>query len=578
MFSELKESNLQQQKTINALLEKGRFIWGFPRVLEAEYSQQLRKKIIQRIPMVGLTSICFLILFAVLDQFMLPSQLAYTTAFVRILVVCPVIFVVCLWLYIKPPKFYLVLYSIAFLFVSLSAVWVIWFAHREGALLPYEGLMITIMYGFVILGLPLSLACLLNAIVLCAYIFTEPFYILSFNTYVNNVMFLSAMYLAGFVSALILSHSQRNQFLQQVLLNLSEERARFDLEAKNRYLAVASHDLRQPLQAINMMTDHMCEQSNDENLHKLKSAAHALRNMFDQLLDSSKINLDLMKIEHEAVDLMRILKESVTSFTLAYEANHIELILFEEHENQPQTQYVWGDYAAIQRIINNLLQNALVHSGASRVTVSTRAYDQFVDLVIKDNGRGILEADKQHAFEEFMQLDTPNKDQGLGVGLSIVDKLSKAMGFKLCLKSENGCEFIISIPVCNEHPVDDREILQGPSILVVEDDRELAMQYENWFKNWHWNCEVVNTLKAAKASLNDKPDWVITDWNLPDGSGKNVLEWIDDLKNLHSEYDPNILVISSNTHLQAILPENCRYLSKPVTASRLRALLEGFER
>lgn len=578
MFSELKESNLQQQQAINALLEKGRFIWGFPRALEAEYSQQIRKKIIQRIPMVGLTSMVFFMLFAVFDQYMLPPNISSVTASVRIFIVCPVIFFSCLWVYFKAPKYYLIPYGFTFLFGSLSVVWVIWLAHSHSVLLPYEGLMITMMYGFVVMGFPVLIACLLNAITLYVYVVTEPFYVLSFHTYVNNVIFLSAMYLAGFVSAVILSHSQRNQFLQQVLLNLSEERARFDLEAKNRYLAVASHDLRQPLQAINMMTDQMCEQSDDENLHKLKSAAHALRNMFDQLLDSSKINLDLMKIEHEAVDLTRMLKQSIASCSLAYEANHIELILFEEPENQSQPQYVWGDHAAIQRIINNLLQNALVHSGASRVTVSARAYDQFVDLIIKDNGRGILEEDKQHAFEEFMQLDTPNKDQGLGVGLSIVDKLSKAMGFKLCLKSDKGCEFIISMPVCHEHPVDEPEILQGPSILVVEDDRELAMQYENWFKNWHWNCEVVHTLQDAISALAEKPDWVITDWNLPDGSGKNVLEWIDDLKNQDSEYDPNILVISSNTHLQSILPENCRYLSKPVTAPRLRALLEGFDR
>ena len=260
MHSELRQQNQLQQQQLHALLDKGRFIWGFPRALESDYGQHLRKKVLQRVPMVGLTSIVFFVLFAIFDQYMLPANISSTTATVRIFIVCPVILIGCLWIYYKPPKFYLMPYGFTFLFSSLSVVWVIWLAHSHSVLLPYEGLMITMMYGFVVMGFPLLVACLLNAITLYVYVITEPFYYLSFHTYVNNVIFLVAMYLAGSVSAVILSYSQRSQFLQQTLLNLSEERARLDLEAKNRYLAVASHDLRQPLQAINMMAEQMCDQ------------------------------------------------------------------------------------------------------------------------------------------------------------------------------------------------------------------------------------------------------------------------------------------------------------------------------
>ena len=581
MHSDLRQQNQLQQQKLHALLDKGRFIWGFPKALELDYSQHLRKKVLQRIPMVGFTSIVFFLLFAIFDQYMLPANISSVTASARVFIVCPVILIGCLWIYFKPPKYYLIPYGFTFLFGSLSVVWVIWLAHSHSVLLPYEGLMITMMYGFVVMGFPLLIACLLNAITLYVYVVTEPFYYLSFHTYVNNVIFLVAMYLAGSVSAVILSYSQRSQFLQQALLNLSEERARLDLEAKNRYLAVASHDLRQPLQAINMMTDQMCEQTNDEHLHKLQSAAHALSNMFDQLLDSSKINLDLMEIEHAPVDLTHIVKHSMASSSVAYEANHIELHWLDEQgkkitsDNEPDAQYVWGDYAAIQRIINNLLQNALVHSGASMVTLNTCVHDEFIDLIIKDNGRGILETDKAHAFEEFNQLNTQNKDQGLGVGLSIVDKLSKAMGFKLALNSINGCEFIITMPVCHKPPLDSSVSSTGLRILVVEDDASLAMQYDSWFKNWHWNCEVVNTVKGAEVYLDEKPQWVITDWNLPDGSGEDVLNCIETLKQQDSDYTPNIMVISSNTNLENRLPETCQYLEKPITAPRLRALLEG---
>jgi signal transduction histidine kinase len=565
MHSELKEKNKQQYQALDALLKKGRLIFGFPRELEQQYSLHVRKKILQRVPMVGLTSICFLMLFAVLDQFMLPTHLAHTTAVVRTLIVCPIIFIFCLWLYLKPPRFYLLLYSIAFLFVSLSAVWVIWFAHKAGALLPYEGLMITIMYGFVILGLPLFLACLLNAIVLCAYIFTEPFYILSFNTYVNNVMFLSAMYLAGFVSALILSHSQRNQYLQQALLNLSDERSRLDLDAKNRYLAVASHDLRQPLQAINMMSTQMCETSNDENLKKLNAASNALNNMFGQLLDASKINLDLMHVNIEPINLARFFEHIITPYKFSYAKKGINL-----HYDKIDA-WVLSDYAGLQRIINNLLQNSLVHSGASDVYIKGVKDEDRFNLIIKDNGCGISDADKEAAFEEFIQLNTDHSNQGLGVGLSIVKKLIKELDHNMQLNSDHGCEFVISLPVCDS-PVSNEKnsITQGNTVLIIEDDEKLMCQYKTWFENWGWDIAAANCLKQAMPLLERKPFLVMTDWNLPDGNAHTILNKIQNMM----AYEPEVVVVSENDSLHKKINVANQYFVKPITASRLRAAIE----
>lgn len=564
MNSELKEKNKHQYQALNALLKKGRLTLGFPSELEKQYSKQVRKKILQRVPIVGLTSICFLILFAVLDQFMLPAPLAHTTAVVRTLVVCPIIFIFCLWMYLKPPKFYLLIYSIAFLFGSLSAVWVIWFAHKHGALLPYEGLMITIMYGFVIVGLPLFLACLLNSIVLCAYIFTEPFYILSFNTYVNNVMFLSAMYLAGFVSALILSQSQRSQFLQQALLNVSDERSRLDLEAKNRYLAVASHDLRQPLQAINMMSTQMCETSDDENLKKLNQASSALNNMFSQLLDASKINLDLMDVNIESIELSRFFEHIITPFQYAYKQQDMALHCGDINYS------VRSDYGALQRIVNNLLQNALVHSNATDVWVSAERQGTFLIIKIKDNGCGIKAQDQHAAFEEFTQLSDKKQNQGLGVGLSIVKKLTKALDHELHLYSDQGCEFTLRLPLC-EAPKAQKT--KRNSVLIIEDDPMLLAQYESWFNKWGWQVHVANHVQQAFHLLEQRISLIVTDWNLTDGSGEEVLQHLNTMMQHNADYRPSVIVVSENTDLHNKLKLECEYLVKPITASRLRAVV-----
>lgn len=565
MHSELKEKNKQQYQVLNALLEKGRFILGFPRELEHQYSQHVRKKILQRVPMVGITSIGFLLLFSVLDQFMMPAYMAHVTATARIFLVCPVIFVCCLWLYLKPPKLYLVPYGFAFLFGSLSVVWVIWLAHKQGVLLPYEGLMITMMYGFVVLGLPLVFACFLNAVVLCAYIFTEPFYVLSFNTYVNNVMFLSAMYLAGLISALILSHAQRSQFLQQSLLNLSEERSRIDLERKNRYLAVASHDLRQPLQAINMMSTQMCETSDDENLKKLNAASHALNNMFSQLLDASKINLDLMHVNIEPINLSRFFGHIITPYTFSYAKKGMNL------HYEKIDYWVLSDYSGLQRIVNNLLQNALVHSDASDVYVKAIKDGSNLKLIIKDNGCGILDADKEAAFEEFTQLNTESSNQGLGVGLSIVKKLTKALDHKMQLYSDDGCGFVIHLPLCNgpvtngTSPTEDAN-----TVLIIEDDEKLILQYITWFENWGWNIEVASYVQQAVMLLEKKPELVMTDWNLPDGSADTVLNKIHSMM----DFEPKVIVVSENDDLKNKMKGDHQYFVKPISASRLRAAVQ----
>lgn len=95
MHSDLRQQNQLQQQQLHALLDKGRFIWGFPKALELDYSQHLRKKVLQRIPMVGFTSIVFFLLFAIFDQYMLPENISSVTASARVFIVCPVILIGC---------------------------------------------------------------------------------------------------------------------------------------------------------------------------------------------------------------------------------------------------------------------------------------------------------------------------------------------------------------------------------------------------------------------------------------------------------------------------------------------------
>lgn len=548
-------------KQILSLLNDRGYLFGFPKHIEVKYKDYLKKRILQRVPAVGISSVIFLIIFAILDVYLLPRHIEIQTVAVRLFLAIPLIVIACLWLYLRPPRFYLWIYSSVFLIVGLSVVWIIWFTHINNNWLPYEGLMIIMTYGFVVMGLPITLAALLNAIMVLAYAFTEPLMHFSMPMYLNNVTFLVAMYFAGIVSAWILSYAQRGQFLHQYLLKINQKQAKAEIESRNRYLAAASHDLRQPMQAINMLVESLDNDINDERIKKLRTASSSMSNMFTQLLDMSRINLDLVKINKQVVHIKPLIESIVTPLRLKADSLGIAF-----HCNVADEQ-VSSDPAALQRIVSNLIQNALSHSNAKNINILSQNWQDSILIIIADDGKGIPEDAHEHIFDAFSRLDGQQED-GLGLGLAIVKELSHQLGHDIKLVNDDGAKFIITLPKVSTTRLTE----PSSQILIVDDDGGLLSQYQQWFLRWGWDVLVAHSIEQAMPLLINRPQWVLSDMYLEDGTASDLFSYIGEMK----DYQPNGILVSGSQSKQVRATAD-RFklvrLSKPVSPSRLRSAL-----
>lgn len=563
MWYENKKALLEKQEAITDLLESQSYRFRFPSSLEQEYKEYCRHRVRHRIPAVGVSVVAFMLIFVALDFFMLPRFIFQETFLIRVFVIIPLVALVCSWLYLKMPRYYLWPYGLVFLIGSLSVVWIIWRAHSQGVLLPYEGLMITMMYGFVIMGLPLLVSSFLNGLTIFAYGITEPFLYLSFATYINNLLFLGAMYLAGMVSAWILAYSQRSQFLQQELINIREELAVLGLRTKNRYLAVASHDLRQPLQAIQMISEELVKEGKDEKVQQIYSASQSLNSMFNQLLDVSRIQLDTIEIKKIPLSLSEFLRIAVEPYQLTAQKKGIQLHIAKTD--------VWikSDFLGLQRIVSNLIQNAMTHSHCQDIWINVFERQGSVIIEVKDNGVGIAVDDQDTVFDEFTRTARSHDVSGLGVGLAIVKQLAEKLGHTLAFHSDQGCSFQLTID--KAEPANNQAQFQ--SVLIVEDDDMLLHQYVTWFNNWGWKVFASNNCDEGIALLDHQPDVILTDWDVKGRTGEEILNKVGSMEH----YFPKCLVVTGNGLQLKTQQEDrdCLVLDKPISASRLRACLQN---
>ena len=548
---------------INQTLTKG-FPWlTFPKPLEAEFQGFVRQRILNRVLPVGISAGIFVLVFCVLDWFLLHPVVAMHTSIIRIGFVLPTIIVVTLWLYFKPPRYYLWVYSATLLVTSLSIIYIIWLAHVQGIDLPYEGLKIVMMYGFFIMALPFYLALCINIAMVILYALSEPLFYLNFADYLNHVLFLSIILVSAAIGAYVTEHNQRANFLRKRMLDIHHQHALKSIQQKNKYLAAASHDIRQPLQGIAIMGDVLKnERPNDRNIEQLNQGIHSLNSMFTQMLDISKINLNLIQPKIDSISLVDLVRQITNLFQSRLQQHNIELNF------NVQPCYIKSDFTMLSRILHNLIENALNHSQCDAIAVKSSIEGEYVTLNIEDNGKGINEALQSTIFNEFIK--GQQSQDGLGLGLAIVSQFCKHLHHKLKFNSQPGKTiFSLRLPIATPN---NNNLMSQPEkkrILVIDDDQDVLKNIENMLTQWHYDVMCVSGIQHAMNVI--KQDWhcVISDWNLGDGCGDQIIKYAA----LHNI--PSILMSShrTDTLLELTKAYNSHFLRKPLSPSRLRAKL-----
>jgi two-component system CheB/CheR fusion protein len=381
--------------------------------------------------------------------------------------------------------------------------------------------------------------------------------------------------------------TERNRVNQTLALAKSQaERAN---RGKSRFLAAASHDLRQPLQTLSLLQGILLKRVKDPTslrlIGRIEDTLGAMSDMLNTLLDINQLEAGIVRPEIADFPIADLLDRLHHDF--AGMANSKKL----GWRTVTSSLAVRSDPRLLEQILRNLLSNALKYTIRGKVLFGCRRRGDMLRIEVWDTGIGIPEHQLQAVFEEFYQLDNPARDRrlGIGLGLSILQRLAGLLDHPIDVRSRAGIGsmFAVSVPVGHLSP-DERLALDraGPAqvaprtgeILIVEDDPSVREMLVLLFEQeGHRTVAAADGHEAfalaARGTL--RPDVVVADYNLP--LGLTGIQVVTALRaTLHDEVPVVILTgdISSDT-LREIAQQNCFYLHKPVKAADLTRLTQS---
>jgi signal transduction histidine kinase len=364
----------------------------------------------------------------------------------------------------------------------------------------------------------------------------------------------------------------------------TDEAERADM-AKSRFLAAASHDLRQPMHALGLfiaeLADHEHPPETRRLVRQIAASAEAMENLLDSLLDISRLDAGALEPKIAPCPVQPILDRISNDFQIWAEERGLHLRV------RPCPAWIRTDPMLFERILSNLVSNAIRYTPRGAILLACRPVDGHLRFEVRDSGKGI-DADKQEViFQEFVQLDNPERarTKGLGLGLAIVRRLTQLLGHSLSLRSRPGRGSVFSVTVerCEpqatppEGPAERAPgNLSGTRILIVDDDPLALTSLDSLLASW--GCEV-----TAAASLDDAlalldptapPDVLITDYRLQ--GHQTGLEVIDQIAG-RTGYRMRCILITGDTGTETINKARAAelpMLHKPVRPAKLRALMQ----
>jgi signal transduction histidine kinase len=356
--------------------------------------------------------------------------------------------------------------------------------------------------------------------------------------------------------------------------------------AKSRLLAAASHDLRQPLHALNLLVAQQriaTDPAERERLaQRVESAVGSINALFDGLLDISKLDAGVVRPQPVAFPVQRLLDQMDVTYAAAARAKGLELRI------RPHAGWVRSDPVLLERIVGNLVANAVRYTRHGAVLVGCRRAAGGLRIVVCDTGIGIAPEQAGRIFEEFYQAapDGTGRGEGLGLGLSIVARLGELMGHGIGMRSQPGrgsCftvtvprsepEQAMQAPVTPTQPLAAFDALRGRRVLVVENDARVLDSTASLLAGW--GCEV-RALAAAPdpAELaSAPPELLLVDMQLDDGD--DGLAVVDRVRAQLGTAVPAIVVTGDVTAAtrERIERSDLPMLEKPVSELRLRTVM-----
>ncbi|WP_443749448.1 chemotaxis protein CheB [Asticcacaulis solisilvae] len=366
-------------------------------------------------------------------------------------------------------------------------------------------------------------------------------------------------------------------------LDLARQQAEAANMAKTRFLAAASHDLRQPLQSLALLQGMLARMAEGEGaaqlVARLDETLESMAGMLNTLLDINQFEAGIIRPFRKRFVVNDVLMRLKDDFTYHADAKHLVLKVV------PCTLAIDTDPALLEQILRNLLSNALKYTRAGRVLLGCRRFGDVLRVEVWDTGIGIPKKDVAAIFDEYYQVDNDARERslGLGLGLSIVQRLGQLLDHRISVRSQfgKGSVFSIEIGMMRDDAGADEAIARIPHsakvardvaerrgrILVIEDDPEFRDLLETFLRGeGHEVMAVGDGVAAVDAVARGAfyPDLVMADYNLPKGL-TGVQASVEVRRLLKTEIPVSILTgdISAATR-NDISGQNCLQLNKPV--------------
>lgn len=570
----------QEEQLLLGQQRRGHARLGFVPALEQGFVEHRVQRIRRRLWLIAGIAMVFQAIYVGLDLALMPLAVGLSVLPLRLLAILGVLLALA---YCRRPRSpsrrVLLVYSGAYALTGACVAAIIHLCWAQGVAMPYDGLFLILLFGYVLLGVSfraVSLAAWGFCILFLALglLLTEPGAELAYQA-----LFLICANLIGSAGAYLQEHGQRGAWLNLRLLDLARQRAVADDARKLRLLAAASHDLRQPLNAMGLYAQHLLEQSREAAVRRIGSrlaiSIEQLGRLLQSLLDYSRLTLPGgVQARPEAFALRPLLER------LSGETRGEALLQGIELELHCTGLWVRSDPLLLERVLRNLLANALRHAQARRVSIRAEEDAGVVLLVVADDGRGLTADEQAQVFEEFRQLDNPgrNAELGLGLGLAIVRQLAALLEHPLQLHSSpgQGARFSLRLPraaVGEWRPPSAVASALSGRILLLEDDREGREALAGLLQRW--GCEVcacADLDQALQRLEQAAPQLLISDYRLATEDG---LRAIERLREAAGRMLPALLISADlSPELQErCVPAHVTLLGKPLLPARLRQAL-----
>jgi signal transduction histidine kinase len=372
-------------------------------------------------------------------------------------------------------------------------------------------------------------------------------------------------------------------------LRLAKERVESAYLAKSRFLAAASHDLRQPAHAMGMFVARLSQlpkdQANDELVAGVDASVRALQDMLEVFFDYSRLEAHAEDIRIVPVSVQDLFEQMRTAFMPIAIQKGLRFRV------RGSRDWVLSDTVLLQRILLNLIGNALQYTAHGTILVSCRTERALghARIEVWDSGIGIAPQHHESIFEEFFQVQNPERDRqkGLGLGLSMVDRACRLLKHRLSLRSALGCgsRFTVTVPLARRRAAD---LIDPPGldwlvptgamtmrVLLVEDDALGRSAMAGLLQSWGCHVTAVSDGQEALATVSPETqfDFIVSDFRLR--GQRNGAQTIQALREALGQTVPACLVsgdIEANVQGLA-LAAGLILLPKPVKPAKLRSVL-----